>query len=370
MKPFEEQLRRLKQEITLTETERKLMREHVHAYMKYHRSTPTKDRAHEYSFAGVPLRFVVSSLASIVIVFSLSVSSLAESAYPGDALYPIKVSVNEKVYDVVRSVSGDSVSWNTERLMRRLDEVAVLSQRDTLTPQARDILILALRHETETLEAKLREVETTAPEVAREVRTELAVTISAYQDLVLRTESGGVSEGEAYARTAMVREFDEASLKLGLADGGARSPAPLSMQALPAAKMVGEGGMEMDTGVTSTMELQVSSDAPAPVDLETAVDQGSIVLVQKKIASVQALLLDVKTELSESMYVELRRYLERISLGFTEGGVDPYQTPEELLVILTRLEVYVRTLKHVGGVELPVTRLDEFVPEVFETDSF
>ena len=50
------------------------------------------------------------------------ISYAAEGAVPGDALYPIKVSVNEEVRDLVAFSPEAKADWETRRLERRLAE--------------------------------------------------------------------------------------------------------------------------------------------------------------------------------------------------------------------------------------------------------
>lgn len=69
---------------------------------------------------------------SVLLLLGLScagVSYAAESAVPGDALYGVKIYVNEALRTKLQFTAADRARWAVERLRRRMDELHQLSAR-------------------------------------------------------------------------------------------------------------------------------------------------------------------------------------------------------------------------------------------------
>ena len=72
----------------------------------------------------------------IIAILALSggASFVAETSFPGDPLYIVKTSVNEKVMTMLNTNNPeDHIKWETTLATRRLDEAAELQLRGTLT---------------------------------------------------------------------------------------------------------------------------------------------------------------------------------------------------------------------------------------------
>jgi hypothetical protein len=65
--------------------------------------------------------------AALLIVGGVSVA--AEGSLPGDVLYPVKVSINERVVDLAAVSEKADVRWETKVAERRLDEVKKLADQ-------------------------------------------------------------------------------------------------------------------------------------------------------------------------------------------------------------------------------------------------
>lgn len=70
---------------------------------------------------------IASLLIAVVIAFSTSVSVMAQSALPGDFLYPVKIHVNENVEAALHVSASSRARFEAERLENRLDEAAKLA---------------------------------------------------------------------------------------------------------------------------------------------------------------------------------------------------------------------------------------------------
>lgn len=84
-----------------------------------------------------PLKHMTSITAGILIVTitSGSLSYAAENAVPGDVLYPVKVSVNEPVRDVLMTSPESQATWEAEKAERRLKEAEIINSRAEMTAE-------------------------------------------------------------------------------------------------------------------------------------------------------------------------------------------------------------------------------------------
>ena len=81
-------------------------------------------------------RALPASLALVLLV-GVGTAFAAEGALPGDFLYPIKISVNEKVLTAVALLPKAKASAETRILERRLEEAAELEARGGLHRERR-----------------------------------------------------------------------------------------------------------------------------------------------------------------------------------------------------------------------------------------
>ncbi len=81
------------------------------------------------------LRFVPAALAMVMVV-GLGTAYAAEGAVPGDALYAVKLNVNEPLQGALALTEKSKASWQTERIERRLTEAEALAAEGRLTPVA------------------------------------------------------------------------------------------------------------------------------------------------------------------------------------------------------------------------------------------
>ncbi len=142
MKRFTEQLESKARTVRLSASERAELRERVVSYVEYH-PLPLRLKEEGILTEGsvvTPVRLVHLNLWRLLqwsvaplAVLVFSVSYLAERAVPGDALYAIKVSVNEEVRGTLARTSYDKVVWETERLNRRIAEARLLASEGRLT---------------------------------------------------------------------------------------------------------------------------------------------------------------------------------------------------------------------------------------------
>lgn len=130
-------------------------------------------------------RGVLSAAFALVLVVGVGTSYAAEGALPGDALYPIKIYLNESIQGSFARTEAAKAEWNTEIVTRRLEEAEQLALAGKLTPTVRAELESAIAISTtefNTNVAKLTDADD-ATAVAR-VNSSLEATLAGHEDVL------------------------------------------------------------------------------------------------------------------------------------------------------------------------------------------
>ncbi len=83
-----------------------------------------------------PLFKPMPILIALAILLGGGTSFAAEKSVPGDALYPVKVGVNEQVSGLFHFSAAAKAQWDAELTQRRLEEAEKLASRGQLNAQA------------------------------------------------------------------------------------------------------------------------------------------------------------------------------------------------------------------------------------------
>ena len=116
--------------ISLSKEEKTRMREHLLVYMKEY---PATERQHitERSLKWFESLTLMLKPMPLILILALLIgggtSYAAEGALPGDALYAVKVNVNEEVRGWLAASDQDKASWEAKRADRRLTEAEELA---------------------------------------------------------------------------------------------------------------------------------------------------------------------------------------------------------------------------------------------------
>jgi hypothetical protein len=187
MKKFSEQFINKANTISLTPKERELLRARVRAYQEYHPLATTMTRtlsARERELLQEPFRefrfswwtgIQVAGVACVCLV--VGVTWRAEYAIPGDALYAMKVGFNEEVRSTLAFSAYDKITWETERLNRRLAEARVLAEEGRLTNEVGVAVAKAVRTHSENARREIAELQTSDRDEATLAAVHLASTL-------------------------------------------------------------------------------------------------------------------------------------------------------------------------------------------------
>ncbi len=203
MKRFSEELHKKALTVKLKAAERDVLRERVLSYMEYHplqvagkRTISKSERAllsEPYRTVSFSWRQLLSYSSVAAVVCAVTISYSAEQAIPGDALYPVKVKFNEEVRSSLTLSPYEKVTWETERLNRRIAEARVLASEGRLTTEVEAEVVAAVRSHSAEARREINELRATDQEEASLAALHLATTLDV-QSVALRQTEGGEAE--------------------------------------------------------------------------------------------------------------------------------------------------------------------------------
>ncbi len=219
---LEDILKNIRENISFSKNEKRALRERLAAYAKFHpvrmeesaRLLGQKSPFYDFSL----LLFLRKRTMPIVLILALmfgggGVSYAAEGAVPGDALYPIKVSVNETVRDLATLSPEAKADWAARLVERRLEEAEkITAETGALTPAAQDVIEEKIERHIERLETHLSRVEEKKNVAgAAEISAKLEITLRAHIAVLEKAQSaGGVATLAAGAPAAATEDADGA----------------------------------------------------------------------------------------------------------------------------------------------------------------
>jgi hypothetical protein len=191
------QLNKFKQ-ITLTDTERNMMRAHGAHIVTTMIPVVTESLFHRGVQHG--LRIALSTFLFIVFVGG-SVSVVANSAVPGDKLYAVKVDVNEELKALLLNSTEEKVIWQKNRIVNRVDEIKTLAETQTLTKAKQEIVKKALDGHVKALSKELSTLSDKTPNTALNVTASLEESLKASKIAIENTTEIGSTGKEDALKT-------------------------------------------------------------------------------------------------------------------------------------------------------------------------
>lgn len=115
-----------------------------------------------------------------------TVSFAAESTVPGDALFNVKVYVNENVRGAVAVTSKAKAEWEVKLVERRLEEVEKLAMTPDVPPEVQQIAEQNLEHYSERVKNRIEKFDDDEDdEDAIEVASNLSEVFNAHEQVLL-----------------------------------------------------------------------------------------------------------------------------------------------------------------------------------------
>jgi len=215
---------------------------------------------------------------AIIILLGGGASFAAENVLPGDALYPVKVSVNEEVKSAFSFSSEAKAMYEIRRAEKRLLEAEKLAAMGRLDATGRANAVARFESHAEAFAEHAAEAESEkGAEALAEVRAKFEAMLEARESALIELKGKGGSTAlgaaDVSAEIGNVVTSVRATLDSVLrAKGGAK--AEMEMEAEAEEEMNGgdeEEGKRMETGSGASMKAEGSAGAGAGVKTEGSV---------------------------------------------------------------------------------------------------
>lgn len=211
------------QKVHLTARERDILRERIISYMEYHPlHMPAVQNVYSFQYYDRVLRMVgafgswtmraraLAGAAALFIFIAIPVA--AEQSLPGDALYLVKVRLNEGIRAQLTFSPYEKMQWETKRIERRVAEARLLAQEGNLTEEKEEVLEATAREHASSFQAQLAEMRVededgaalaeVALESALDVQSAMLASEADVQAFSTTTNGGSVNGLAEIVRTA------------------------------------------------------------------------------------------------------------------------------------------------------------------------
>ena len=171
--------------IKLTPRERDSMRHSLVQFMEAH---PVRDASTARLYIKpthiIKIKFLTYKAMIIGLIIALvmggSVSFAAENTIPGDALYPVKVYVNENARAAVAFTDKSKAELAVELANRRLEEAGKLAVRGTLDADTEASVATNVENRVKDARAKLATLKSHDEDGASEIKVDLSSVLRAH----------------------------------------------------------------------------------------------------------------------------------------------------------------------------------------------
>lgn len=181
----------------LTADEKAAGREMLRSYMVM---TPMRNvREANVAKKAMPFRFAlfgraagVAGLVMTMLASAAGVSYAAEGSLPGDALYPVKVGINEELRVAFASTEKDKANVEAERAERRLAEAEALAKKGALRAETRVALEAKFKEHAEKAKSRIEKGNAAVDAGAvAEIAAHLEGSLNAHGKIVAALEAEG-----------------------------------------------------------------------------------------------------------------------------------------------------------------------------------
>lgn len=145
-------------------------------------------------------------IALLIAIFAGGgISYAAESALPGQSLYPVKVNINETIRGWA-SFSGEAkADWEARRAERRLEEAEKLAAESRLDANTRAIIETNFEEHTNRVEERIKEFESRDPEKVAQITANFETSLDAHARILESIGLGRGGDVEAEVRKLIVK---------------------------------------------------------------------------------------------------------------------------------------------------------------------
>lgn len=206
------------------------------------------------------------TIVLIIAILLGGASFSAENALPGDALYPVKVSINEEVKSALSFSAEAKARYEAKRAEKRLDEAEKLAAEGRLNTEARAEIASRFEAHAKVFEehaAKAEEEQ--GAEAVAEARAFFAAMLEARESALIEitAKEEGSAREEAHNLVQSIHAVLEASGK-----GEGRMDVEMKMKGEggemgTSGEMNGEGKMDGETGAGTSASVKSTTTVEA-----------------------------------------------------------------------------------------------------------
>lgn len=138
--------------ISLSQTEKEVM---LHAILKQPVVLPYRVKSPFF----LQLRALSVACVAFILIIGVTTASAAENSLPGDALYSLKVNVNEPIRGVMSVTGVEKATWEVEKAGRRIIEVQKLAAKGRIDEKKKDEIEQKFEEEIEVQSKRLDDLE-------------------------------------------------------------------------------------------------------------------------------------------------------------------------------------------------------------------
>lgn len=205
-------------QLHLSDVERSTMREVLLTRMRATAATPRIPSPYGGFFMTLMFQRTTAFVALFAVVLGGAggVSLAAEDSVPGDAMYALKVNVNEPFYTLTAVTPSAKAAVATSRVERRLEEAEVLAARGSLDVIAVAELSERFHDSADEAASHIDELSDKAPEKGIDASVELESVLSAHGriiDDIIAARNGDTEDALASLRVDIAEKKEEVALE-------------------------------------------------------------------------------------------------------------------------------------------------------------
>lgn len=298
----------------------------------------------------MPLAFVL-----VVAVVGGSTAYAAEGAVPGDALYPIKVNVTEKVAEAFATSAEARASVHAKLAERRLKEAEVLVERGALTAEIKQEIETRLDHHASEVDVAAEAVGREDPVAAAGISTRLESALAAHGALIERLAEETEDESNREESRRFASALRERGKRLAYAEQG------LSVVAARSA----EGDIAVQTfaqseegSISASITMRAESDDTVVTELEKNASS-TLQKAEKKLNALKNINATTAAQV-KAQIGKTRDLIKHLHKEDKAGFERAFKDAETLKVFIEAQEEFkTRTLLPALEFELEGERMDE-----------
>lgn len=214
------------------------------------------------SYFSHEVRMVMAGF-TLFIFAGFSTVSAAQGSLPGDLLYPVKLSINEKVEMALASDTSAKAALEARLAERRVEEAQTLAAEGRLDAAVAESLAVNFEAHAENAQNLADASEEAEPGISAQVKTRLSASLAVH-GAVLKTLGKESSNDDTKEQSdtfgdRIIARAEGPQVAMNTRAFAAIAPAADS------ASLKSAGGTTADAGI-EVMSLSVLSDAPAPTE--------------------------------------------------------------------------------------------------------